>query len=286
MSDGLMFSIMAAGSISAVSVVGAVTAVWVREVDPAFLSSLNLICGGVFLSGGLIHLLPEAVESLAAYSDFPMANLWCCAGFLTLLCIETAAESWGGDDHHQTHTKLPSEETSIELVHGEDAQSLEPVGAARSEKSKALVSIILLLALTFHSVLEGLGLGANSGNESARGAIIIAILSHKALAAYSLGSSLLRGAASNSMSMYAGFMALFTAMTPIGIFVGMLASQLDESSISRGVCTALASGTFLYVAVVEVIVRELDHAVPGKPTHKLLALIGGFGVMSFLGIWV
>ena len=213
-----MFSIMAAGSISAVSVVGAVTAVWVREVDPAFLSSLNLICGGVFLSGGLIHLLPEAVESLAEYSDFPMANLWCCAGFLTLLCIETVAESWGGHDHHQGHTQLPSEETSIELVEGVspnpgstcaliawpsqgDPQPLGPGGTARSEKSKALVSIILLLALTFHSVLEGLGLGANSGNESARGAIIIAILSHKALAAYSLGSSLLRGAASNSMSM-------------------------------------------------------------------------------------
>ena len=43
------------------------------------------------------------------------------------------------------------------------------------------------------------------------------------------------------------------------------------------------AGTFLYVAFMEVIPREL--AAPAHRSAKLAMLILGFGAMSLLGIW-
>ena len=45
----------------------------------------------------------------------------------------------------------------------------------------------------------------------------------------------------------------------------------------------MSSGTFLYVAFMEVIPREL--AVPNHRTAKLAMLMLGFGAMSLLAIW-
>ena len=45
----------------------------------------------------------------------------------------------------------------------------------------------------------------------------------------------------------------------------------------------ISSGTFLYVAFMEVIPREL--AVPNHRTAKLAMLMLGFGAMSLLAIW-
>ena len=48
-------------------------------------------------------------------------------------------------------------------------------------------------------------------------------------------------------------------------------------------CVLMSSGTFLYVAFMEVIPREL--AVPNHRTAKLAMLMLGFGAMSLLAIW-
>ena len=53
----------------------------------------------------------------------------------------------------------------------------------------------------------------------------------------------------------------------------------------RGVLTCLhrTAGTFLYVAFMEVIPRELSQ--PGHHTLKLAMLMAGFGAMSLLAVW-
>ena len=45
----------------------------------------------------------------------------------------------------------------------------------------------------------------------------------------------------------------------------------------------LAAGTFLYVAFMEVIPKELRD--PGRVALKLGALLVGFGLMSLLAVW-
>jgi len=74
----------------------------------------------------------------------------------------------------------------------------------------------------------------------------------------------------------------FTFASPAGIFIGYVISDLAKGAGAAGL-SALASGTFLYVAFMEVIPREMtDSRLVGS---KLGALLLGFTLMSILAIW-
>jgi len=76
---------------------------------------------------------------------------------------------------------------------------------------------------------------------------------------------------------------LFAAATPLGISIGYASSVLGHGPVSAAM-SALASGTFLYVALNEVIPKELEHP-DGHRLAKVAALLLGFGLMSLLAVW-
>ncbi|CAM9788589.1 unnamed protein product, partial [Laminaria digitata] len=108
--------------------------------------------------------------------------------------------------------------------------------------------LILGAVLSFHAVMEGLGLGASSA--TAAPGIFAAIVVHKGLAAFSLGCIFFSG--NTSRAQYFILMGLFSLLTPIGAAVGMMVRASSDSSAGAGVCTALGAGTFLHVAAMEV----------------------------------
>ncbi len=75
---------------------------------------------------------------------------------------------------------------------------------------------------------------------------------------------------------------LFASATPLGIFIGYATSNIDNGTVSAAM-SALASGTFLYVAMMEVIPKELE--IPHYRVAKMGALLLGFGLMSLLAVW-
>jgi zinc transporter 1/2/3 len=76
---------------------------------------------------------------------------------------------------------------------------------------------------------------------------------------------------------------MFAAATPLGIAIGYATSTVGHSSAGAAM-SALASGTFLYVALNEVIPKELEHP-DGHRLLKVAALLLGFGLMSLLAVW-
>lgn len=77
--------------------IGLVAGLWpvligARTPHDRFFSLGNALAGGVFLGAGLIHLLPDAIDSYRAVLgpdlDYPLASLVCAAGFLLVLLIE------------------------------------------------------------------------------------------------------------------------------------------------------------------------------------------------------
>ena len=55
-------------------------------------------------------------------------------------------------------------------------------------------------------------------------------------------------------------------------------------SKATAVVIAAASGTFIYVALVEVAIPELDR--PGNPLEKVACVVSGYFLMGVLAIWV
>ena len=163
--------------------------------------------------------------------------------------------------------------------------SLVSHGYANGSKSKKtsvsfITAMLMGVALCFHSLLEGAALGAQETITNSLH-IFIAIVSHKGLAAYALGSSLVESRV--DMERFWKVIVPFTLASPAGIFLGFLLSELAQG-MGAAAASALASGTFLFVAFMEVIPRELE-LEDYNVFLKLAALLAGFAAMSLLAIW-
>lgn len=295
-----------------------------RDRSPV-LSILSAFSGGVFLAGGFFHLLHSAVENPALQRwstmdegryDFPYAEMFCTLGFLGLLLLEQAAQAKMNpaaetqsylpaktEDDTELHGASESDDTYTEDV-DEEEQGMElgsnvrrshaghsHFGAQKQGDAGSMaVAMVLFIALSFHSVLEGLGIGAQT--ETAWG-VFLAIVMHKGLAAFALGSGLVQSAMPIAHVML--YMLVFSFMSIIGIIVGwIIAADSSEDSAAAGICVALASGTFIYVAVMEVIPQEFprhSHGGDDRPAktsftaQKAAALVAGYAIFGLLAKW-
>lgn len=224
-----------------------------------FFSLGNAFGGGVFLGAGLIHLLPDAIENyrglLGPDLDYPLASLICATGFLLVLLLEKV------------------------IVGGDEAY----VANAASKSRYALVPYVLAIVLSIHSLIAGLALGAES-DLTVSAALFVAIVVHKGVAAFALGVSLHRDKIERSKSI--GIILLFSTMTPLGIGTGaVLGSALSEQGAQwfEGVFDALAAGTFLYIAVVDIV--ESEFAKPVDIRLKFAMVFLGLAVMAVVALW-
>lgn len=147
--------------------------------------------------------------------------------------------------------------------------------------AKPLLAFAVFIALSFHSLMEGIGIGA-SGHQAWD--ILVAVLAHKSLAAFALALELLHHGVPRQRFLLS--IGIFSIMTPVGILLGWLMagfSQAAGDSAASGICTAMAGGTFLFVAVMEIIPEELQNRK--HLVVKCGALATGFVAMDMLSMW-
>merc|ERR550532_2945608 len=127
--------------------------------------------------------------------------------------------------------------------------------------------------------MEGLGLGTTS-SASLLTSASTAILAHKALAAFALGSALRQS--NMAAGRIAALAGVFALGTPAGIAFGMYASSSLKGP-GEAICTALAAGTFMQVSMMEIIPSSLQPAkgdTPASRALRLATLLLGFGIMT------
>lgn len=144
-------------------------------------------------------------------------------------------------------------------------------------------AVVVVVALSFHSVMEGLALGLE---EEPRDVWILlaALTSHKIFIAFSMSMELLEVGV--SLKPFVASMVVFSLASPIGGLVGALVvayADDQESASAMLVPTflqAVSGGTILYVAFCEVLERE--RAKPKGGMVRFLALLLGFCLMAGL----
>ena len=99
-----------------------------------------------------------------------------------------------------------------------------------------LRSFLLLTALTFHSIFEGLAIGLQQESLSLF-QIVIAVIVHKAVMAFSLGLNLAQSA---GMTVRKFLLAnlIFSVASPLGMGLGILLSHLQKS-LARDVANGI-----------------------------------------------
>ncbi len=176
--------------------------------------------------------------------------------------------------HHQDDGAYYAPMASLAASHDHDHhQGLHTISGA----------LCLLAALGFHSVIEGLGLATAAssiaGGPSTQVGVFLAILAHKGLAGITLGSTLLLAEVSQTQFLCTAL--LFSAATPLGVGLGVLVSSYCKSTATLGLMAAVAAGTFIHVAAIEIIPSAFRDTSATQFT-KLASLTVGFLAMSAL----
>ena len=133
-----------------------------------------------------------------------------------------------------------------------------------------------MIALSVHSVFEGLALGLQL-NEAQVINIVIAILVHKGAAGSSLGISLVKTFPTN-FRLCRQMIVIFSLATPLGVLIGMAIANAGD--IYDIIFSSIAAGSFVYIACSEVIVEEFS--IPGNRWLKLLAFLVGAAIITCL----
>ncbi|KAL3922287.1 MAG: hypothetical protein SGILL_002282 [Bacillariaceae sp.] len=158
-----------------------------------------------------------------------------------------------------------------------------------------LASIILLFALSIHSILEGLAIGISS-NRNEVVSTTVAVLAHKAFASYALGSSMV-ASEMNEIHFFV-LVSVFSFCSVVGIFLGMIfedVSRASKDSATTGIIQAMVAGTFLFVSIVEIGMKEIllcreSRLMGDKMSRrdmdwsKLVAFLVGYLAMSSLAV--
>ncbi len=248
----LSIKIVAAVAILVVSCIGgAIPIVAGRWEGSRKLFSLgNAFAGGIFLGAGFIHLLPDGTEKLEGMSDYPLAGLLAALSLALLLLIDRVLFS---------HDDL-----------------------AGNAGNKA-APYVLAVVLSVHSIIAGTSLGLET-HVSTTIVILLAILFHKGSASFALMVSTHK--AGMPVGTQKGILAIFVTMTPLGLLLGSVASAVltgDTATLVEGSFDALAAGTFLYVAVLDIIDEELSEEEDRLTKFGLILL--GIVFMALLAIW-
>ena len=188
--------------------------------------------------------------------DYPLAQFIMCSGFFLILIVEQSVlslqESWaisqderesllrsgvggGGGGSYQAIGGV-----SDELQHSQE----DHVGHSHSQLSHTMLqhsslrSIMLLLALSFHSVFEGvaIGLQENSGQLLS---IFIAVIVHKAVMAFSLGLNIAQSSLTQRSFILSN--VIFSLSSPVGVGFGIAMEDLPDS-LSTDICNGIFQG--------------------------------------------
>ena len=176
-----------------------------------------------------------------------------------------------GFEHHRHYHHHQHEDT--EINEAEDHIHVLP-----EHEHSRLRSILLIVALSLHSVFEGLAVGLQKKSEDVIG-IFAALVVHKSVLSFSLGMNLVQSKLSHGGVIRS--VLLFSLTAPVGVGVGLAIMGLWNSNIStllQGILTGIACGTFLYVTFFEVLPAEFN--CPDVRLLKVLFLLIGFGTVT------
>ena len=102
---------------------------------------------------------------------------------------------------------------------------------------------MLLLALSFHSVFEGIAIGLQD-NAGQFLSIVIAVMVHKTVIAFSLGLNIAQSDLNFKSFIISNI--IFSLASPLGVGVGILMTDLPES-LMRDICNGILQGMSQYV---------------------------------------
>lgn len=274
--------------------------------NESFLLLGTQFAGGVFLGTALMHFLGDANSTFEARTSktYPFAFMLAAAGYLLTMLgdvIITTVIARSGARGGNNQERAAEDGRKVEeggAVASAVAPAVSPTGLADYQFHPGMTAktgsvgdtLLLILALCFHSVFEGIAVGVSDTKASAWRNLWTICL-HKIFAAIAMGIALLRMLPKRPLATTAAYSAAFAVSSPIGVGIGIAIDATTEGATADWIfCISmgLACGVFIYVAINHLIAKGFRPSKPSyfdSATFKFLAVLTGVTVIAIVLIW-
>ena len=259
--------------------------------NTTILSLANSFAGGIFLMLAFGHLLPHSIEVLdSVHIDRSVAFNFCLVGYLLVFFIEKIAFNShallheAGNNHKDNSP--PSTPKVLANIHDHDHSHGHDHDENCNHNDNSIVkgtmspksAIVLLLAMSCHSLFETMALGIATDKTSAL-MMAASIGLHQPAESIALLVAFLK--TSLTVPQIMKWLALFSCVGPLGVGLGVLISKIATPYMDA-VIVAITAGTFLYVGATEVVNEEFEDVHGKEKWLRFAALLSGMGMISMV----
>lgn len=175
-------------------------------------------------------------------------------------------------------TGSPNQEGSTE-VPLRRSQTIVDLGS--SSQKATLRSVVMMLALSLDSILDGMTIGLKQTTVEIW-AIFIGIIVHESVIAFCLGLQLVR-LNPGSLPPVIASCVVYSLMNPIGVLIATTVYETMENEpgveIANGVLQAIISGCFIHIIFYEILEGHAQ-ATQDTSISKILAIFVGYAFLS------
>ncbi|XP_073027382.1 zinc transporter 11 [Primulina eburnea] len=269
--------------------------------NEGFLVIGTQFAGGVFLGTALMHFLSDSnstFEDLTS-KEYPFAFMLASTGYLLTMAADSIVSYvYGKSDAGSAHVDVELQANTREVKGHDNGIPLHSNSHLQSHATKASLpsatslgdSFLLIGALCFHSVFEGIAIGVAETEADAWRALWTVCL-HKIFAAIAMGIALLKMIPDRPLLSCAAYAFAFAISSPIGVAIGIIIDATTQGSVADwiyAISMGLACGVFVYVAINHLLAKGYN---PQKlvsvntPFFKFLAVLFGIGIIAVVMIW-
>ncbi|EOA15180.1 hypothetical protein CARUB_v10028566mg [Capsella rubella] len=259
--------------------------------NESFLLLGTQFSGGIFLATALIHFLSDANETFRGlkHKEYPYAFMLAAAGYCLTMLADVAV-SFVAVNHHGRGAGAVESRVGDDVTVKEEGHHGVDVNQVLIRTSGFGDTALLIFALCFHSIFEGIAIGLSVTKSDAwRNLWTISL--HKVFAAVAMGIALLKLIPKRPFFLTVLYSFAFGISSPIGVGIGIAINATSQGAAgdwTYAISMSLACGVFVYVAVNHLIskgYKPREKCYFDKPIYKFLAVFLGVALLSFVMIW-
>lgn len=201
----------------------------------------------------------------------------------------------GNNDNNKMISEVGTNiEEDIESLKDTDVEKELLNTLVASQGIKDIITLYAMeLSISVHSIIIGVDIGLLSGDNLATLiSLIIAISFHQFVEGLGLGTNFLNSKTMLGNKKIIIFIIIFSTTTSIGIIIGILTSSLKQNNTqvaAKGIANSLACGSLLYISLTEMLANYFSSIdLINRPKLKLLMIIHftiGISFMAILANW-
>lgn len=242
---------------------GGIIGVLLKNKGNKVMGRVLSFAGGVMVGVVTFEMLPEAVEYSKIENSIEQSGILIAVsalgvGMLIIFGLNKMLDVI--ENMRGTHKSIEELHHETKVIEANDAlmeaNACGNTAAVQAVDKKSLLKagLIMLLAIAFHNLPEGMAIGASGASNSQTGilvAIIIAV--HNIPEGMAISAPLASGGVKGWKTVL--LTALAGAATVVGALIGLAVGGISQ--LASGICMGLAGGAMLYVTFCEILPQSI-----------------------------